>query len=69
VQTAAAAVRVSCSAAVGRRPIRATGTYAAGVAVCTGSIPKGAAGQTLAGSVRVTAGGAARMARFSFPIR
>jgi 6-phosphogluconolactonase (cycloisomerase 2 family) len=69
VQAAAAAVQVSCSVTVGGRSVRTTGTYAAGAAVCTGSIPKGAAGKRLTGTVRVTAGGATRSASFSFPIR
>jgi len=43
--------------------------YTAGAAVCTGSVPKAAAGTRLVGTVRVTAGGAARTASFSFPIR
>jgi 6-phosphogluconolactonase (cycloisomerase 2 family) len=69
VQTAAAAVQVSCSATVGGTPIRATGKYSAGAAVCTGSLPKGAARKRLVGTVKVTAGGATRVASFSFPIR
>jgi hypothetical protein len=69
VQTSAAAVQVSCSATVGGTPIRATGKYSAGAAVCTGSLPKGAARKRLVGTVKVTAGGATRVASFSFPIR
>jgi hypothetical protein len=66
---AGAAVQVSCSAAVGGRAIRTTGTYTAGTAVCSGSLPRGAAGKKLVGTIEVGAGGATRTARFSFPIR
>jgi 6-phosphogluconolactonase (cycloisomerase 2 family) len=69
VQTSARQVTVSCSLSVGGRPIRATGRYAAGAAVCTGVVPRGAGGARLVGTVKVAAGGAARTASFSFPIR
>ncbi|MGE5272363.1 MAG: lactonase family protein [Verrucomicrobiota bacterium] len=69
VQTTARPVTVVCSASVGGRSIHARGGYTAGAAVCTGFVPRGAAGTRLAGMVRVTAAGAARTASFSFPIR
>jgi 6-phosphogluconolactonase (cycloisomerase 2 family) len=69
VQTAAASAQVSCSAAIAGRPIRATGTYTAGTAVCSGSVPRGSAGKRLVGTVKVTTGAATRSANFSFPIR
>jgi hypothetical protein len=68
VRTSASAVKVSCSISAGGRTVRATGTYAAGAAICAGVLPKGAAGR-LVGTLSVTAGGATGRASFSFPIR
>jgi DNA-binding beta-propeller fold protein YncE len=68
VRTSARPVKVSCAVGAGGQAIRAAGTYAAGAAVCSGVVPKGLAGSRLAGTVKVTAGGATRTARFSFPI-
>jgi DNA-binding beta-propeller fold protein YncE len=68
VRTSATEVKVTCAASAGGRVVRATGTYAAGAAVCAGIVPKGSAGR-LVGTLRVTAGGATVRANFSFPIR
>jgi DNA-binding beta-propeller fold protein YncE len=68
VRTSATVVKVACTASAGGRVVRATGTYAAGAAVCAGIVPNGSAGR-LAGTLRVTAGGATGRANFSFPIR
>jgi DNA-binding beta-propeller fold protein YncE len=68
VRTSASAVKVSCSTSAGGRKVRATGTYAAGAAICAGILPKGAVGR-LVGTLSVTAGGATGRASFSFPIR
>ena len=68
VRTSATAVKVTCAASAGGRVVRATGTYAAGTAVCAGIVPKGSAGR-LVGTLGVTAGGATGRASFSFPIR
>lgn len=68
VRTSTRPVSVSCVVGAGARTIRAAGGYVAGTAVCTGVVPRGLAGNRLAGTVKVTAGGATRTARFSFPI-
>jgi DNA-binding beta-propeller fold protein YncE len=68
VRTTAPAVKVTCAASAGGRAIRTTGTYAAGAAVCTGVVPKGAVGR-LTGALSVTAGGATGRTSFSFSIR
>jgi hypothetical protein len=57
-----------CVGDLGGQAVRTAGTYAAGTAVCSGVVPEGLAGCRLAGTVKVTAGGATRTARFSFPI-
>jgi 6-phosphogluconolactonase (cycloisomerase 2 family) len=68
VRTSARPVKVSCAVGVGGQLVRAAASYAAGTAVCSGVVPGGLAGSRLAGTVKVTAGGATRTARFSFPI-
>ena len=69
VGAASGSVKASCTAAAAGRAIRTAGAYAAGSALCTGVVPKRAAGSRLVGTLRVTAGGTARSASFSFSIR
>jgi hypothetical protein len=48
--------------------VRGTGRYAAGVATCAGAVPRRAAGNRLAVTIRVVAGRLSRQIAFSLPI-
>ncbi len=61
-------VKVACSAAVARKHIRTHARVAGGRLLCTGVVPKAAAGKRLVGALTATVGSVKATSKFSLPI-
>jgi hypothetical protein len=59
---------VTCTARVGTTKLRATGRFAGGVAQCVMSVPRGATGKALRGTVTIRAGGGSLQKPYSFRV-
>jgi len=69
VSTDAGAVHVTCTAKVGVLTLHPRGSYAAGRASCTGTVPAGSTGKRLTGTMTATVTGARSTKAFSFLVR